>query len=78
MGQRQTVAQDVGGAHIFTPITLVSDTIGVRGVWGEVFDLYFSDTAMVKATQFDSSPSHAWTFFQELVLPWDELTAVSS
>jgi len=77
VGQRITVAQDVGSAHIFTPITLISETVGLRGAWGEAFDIYFSDTGMTTATQFDASPSHAWTYFKDLVLPWDGSTTVS-
>ncbi len=78
VGQRISVPHDVSGGRPFTPITLVSDTPGVRGVWGEVYDMYFCDDQLTKATQFDSSPSRQWTYMKDVVVPWDGSTQVAS
>lgn len=70
------VPHDILNTRTLTPITLGSETAGLRGLWGELFDIYWGDSAMQKATQFDASPSRLWTFFQDLVIPWDGTTQV--
>jgi hypothetical protein len=72
------VPQDVQGGRAFLPITLMTDTPLLRGCWGEMFDLYWTDNTLVKATQFDASPSRAWTYIEHLVIPWDGTTQITA
>lgn len=43
-------ANSVSSNRAFNPITLISNTIGTRGVWGELHDLYFGDPGITLPT----------------------------
>jgi hypothetical protein len=71
-----TVANDISGNWPFFPITVISESTGMRGMWGEMYDLYFGSTGMARGTGFDSSPSHEWVFVNDMIIPWDGANAM--
>lgn len=65
------VANDVSGEYPFYGVKLYSETQGTIGLVGLLPDLYFGSTALASGDQFDASPSYAWSFINDLIIPWN-------
>jgi hypothetical protein len=75
IGEQLSVANDLSSDWGFYPITFVSATVGLRGKWGEVFDLYWGQsTGLTGGDQYDGSGSKTWTYFECFNIPWDGST----
>jgi hypothetical protein len=56
-------ANSVSSNRAFNPITLISNTVGTRGVWGELHDLYFGDPGITLPTT--ATDNTKWTYVKD-------------
>jgi len=71
-GQRMTWGNDLdGGAWPMSPIGLASETSGVRGRHGGLYDIWFGSTTRASADNYPSTLPRQFVQVGDIVLPWD-------
>jgi hypothetical protein len=66
------VPHDVSKEWPMTPITLWSETTLLRGMWGNLYDLYWgSDDLNTQITYEAGGVPHAWAQFGTMIFPWN-------
>lgn len=72
LGTRITVPNDIDGSFPLSPIGLYSDTSGVRGRHGQVFDLWWGSTAITQyAGSYPEGTARQLIHFGNMVNPWN-------
>jgi len=71
-GQRMTWGNDLdSGAWPMATIGLASETSGVRGRHGELFDMWFGSTTRANADNYPDTLPRQFVQVGDIILPWD-------
>jgi hypothetical protein len=70
-GQRIITANDLDNQWNTDTITLFSATATRRGVWGELFDLYWGSSGLGPTNAFEDAGYSKWVQIGEAVTPWN-------
>ena len=76
IGEVLTVPHDFGNDEwSIDPMTLICSTIGMRGVWGTMRDMYWGNTYFNAFIGYEDGVTHyAWAQLGHVVFPWDGAT----
>jgi hypothetical protein len=76
-GENQLIANEIGGlGWPMTEILLWAQTVGKRGPYGRLRDLFFGSTAISNGTTYPASGDREWVQFGHLVMAWNGLPGV--
>jgi hypothetical protein len=70
-GQRIITANDLDNQWNTDTITLMSATATRRGMWGELYDLYWGSTGLGPTNAFEDVGYSKWVQIGEAVTPWN-------
>jgi hypothetical protein len=76
IGEAITVPHDFGNDEwSIDPMTLICSTVGMRGVWGTMRDMYWGNTYFNAFIGYEDGVTHyAWSQLGHVVFPWDGAT----
>lgn len=71
LGERLTVPNDISGEYAISPISIVSETSNMRGILGNVYDMWFGISNAANGDGYPSDGSRAFMTLDDLVIPWN-------
>lgn len=76
LGQRITVANDLSSDYAIAPVGILSDTPGLRGRHGNLYDLWFGSTTPTDGDKYPDTGTKLAVTFGDLVFPWNGSSTV--
>jgi hypothetical protein len=77
-GQTQTYPDDDTAEYPMSPMHLVSDTLGGRGLKGQLYDIWWGSTAVPTGGTYPGDGSNQFATFGNIILPWNGTAPVLS